>query len=603
MLKLLILTITLLLTAPVAFGAQQNDSVFEQCTEASKSLSNEAAIEHCEKLHSQLENRNSNDSKIILSLLKLEIADLYALQGLREESRHYLQLVKQSEAFTLNQTVRYRWNRSMGLDFLHQNLYPEATNYLKQAYDIAALSENMTQLAKSANDLGLVYSKQKDYKNALLHYKESLKFKEELGNQYYIGTTLNNLGLLNKEQKNYQQAIQYYQQALDAFLKYTEQDGFDQRVFNNMSHLYEDLAVTYSLAGNSEQGEIYTRRIIDTFSRKLSQNDKVRALKNLALVHVEQNQAGKAQLFIQEAEHYATGDSKYIAEIDYIKAAIAYLNGNFEESRYLLKQSIPLSQSADDTLVLEKAYHLLHLLDIEEQRFKQAIDHLKKSYQYKEQSLEAQYESDLRVIQEQIEKERVQRRLIAEQLKSQKQSSKIQSLSNTLLITTLVLVVIAFSATFVIYRKVKEKQRLLESIKTHKEKVLLLKSEQDNDSNDIPVNGSEKQQLGFRQLLVELLIETLALWEKSTQTDRIELAEKSGIWKVSIDDGRLRTRSLDKYIDINKIPQNPRWRNVVKTSHYVLAECSIEQEERLALEAKLDQIMQIIKERSVSQSS
>lgn len=576
---------------------------YEQCIQASENLSNELAIERCETLHDQIGSLNDEKAKITRALVMLETADLYALQGEQEQSRQYLQQVKQSEAFVLNQEVRYRWNRSMGLDFLHQNLYPQATDYLQTAYEIAALSENITQQAKSANDLGLVYYKQKNYKDALLYYKESLKLKEQIGNFYYIGTTLNNLGLLNKELKNYSQAIQYYQQALDAFITYTETDDFDQRVFTNLSHLYEDLAVTYSLTGEPERGEEYTRRIIDTFSRKLSQNDKVRALKNLARVHVEQNQADKAQLFIQEAEHYATRDSKYIAEIDYIKAAIAYLNGNFEEARYLLKQSIPLSKSNDDTHVLEQSYDLLHLLDLQDEHFESAIQHLKTAYQYKEKSLSSQYESDLRVIQEQIEKERVQRRLIAEQLKSQQQSSKIQSLSNTLLIISLVLVIIAFTAAFIIYRKVKEKQRLLESIKTHKDKVLLLESEQDSDMSEEPVAQESKQNLDFRQLLVELLIETLALWEKSTQTDRIELAEKSGIWKVSIDDGRLRTRSLDKYIDINKIPQNPRWRNVVKTSHYVLAECKVEQDERLALEAKLDHIMQVIKQRSVSQSS
>jgi tetratricopeptide (TPR) repeat protein len=328
----------------------------------------------------------------------------------------------------------------------------------------------------------------------------------------------------------------------------------------------------------------------------------VRALKNLALVHVEQKQPKKAQPFIQEAEHYATGDSKYIAEVDYIKAKIAFLLEQYEESRYLLKQAVPLAKNNNNSALLEQSYRLLHDIDLKENNLEDALKHLTLSYQYKEQALEAQYQSDLRVIQEQIEKERVERRLIAERLKSQQQSNQIQSLSNTILIISLVLVILCFVAAFVIYRKIKEKQRLLASIKTHKEKVLLLESEQDGDSEE-KTEQEVTDNLDFRQLLVELLIETLALWEKSTQTDRIELAEKSGIWKVSIDDGRLRTRSLDKYIDINKIPQNPRWRNVVKTSHYVLAECSLDNQERNLLERRLDNIMSVVKERSTSKVS
>ena len=579
----------------------ENKSIYlDNCKDAVTSTPNHEAIEQCEH---QLSLANNHGRSEEATFIKLELADLFALQENREQSRHLLQQVKASEAFTLHQIIRYRWNRSIGLDYLHQNLFLEARDYLQKAYDISQLAEDINLQAKSSNDLGLVYYKQKNYKDALLYYKESLKLKETIGNQYYIGTTLNNLGLLNKELKKYSQAINYYQQALDQFLSYTDKDNFDQRVFTNISHLYEDLAVTYSLSGNIEQGENYTRRVIDTFARKLGQNDKVRALKNLARIHVEQNQPDKAQLFIQEADHYATGDSKYLGEIDYIKASIAYLNGDFEESRHLLKQSIPLSQNNDDTSVLEQSYYLLHNIAVKEKNLTLALDYLQKSYDYKEQTLASQYQSDIRFIQEQIEKERVQRRLISEQLSNQQKSHKIQSLSNTILIISLVLVIIAFTAAFIIYRKAKEKQRLIESIKTHKEKVLLLASEQEITGDDNTEVNSNSAPQSFRQLLVELLIETLAIWEKSTQTDRIELAEKSGIWKVSIDDGRLRTRSLDKYIDINKIPQNPRWRNVVKTSHYVLAECSIESQEREHLEHKLDRIMALIKERSTAQSS
>ncbi|GAA4356054.1 tetratricopeptide repeat protein [Kangiella marina] len=593
-----------LLTLPIlllckSLYAESANTFLSNCKEAVTSQDNSQAIEVCER---QLSSAADTQSVAEATMIRLELADLYALQEDREQSRHLLQQVKASESFVLNQNIRYRWNRAIGMDYLHQTQYTEATEYLQQAYDIAQLANDNTLLAKSANDLGLIYYKQKNYKQALLHYKQSLKLKETLGNRYYIGTTLNNLGLLNKELKNYSEAIDYYQQALEQFLTYTEIDNFDQRVFTNISHLYEDLAVTYSLSGDIKQGEKYTRRVIDTFSRKLGENNKVRAMKNLALIHLELQQPQKAQLFIQEAVHYAASDSKYLAELDYIKAHIAFLNNKYEEAKQLINQSIPLSMAQSDSVILEKSFYLLHQINVQQENVNQALDSLKQSYHYKEQSLKAQYESDLRVIQEQIEKERVERRLIAEQLKSQQQNNRIQSLSNTILVISLVLVIIAFCATFIIYRKVKEKQRLVESIKSHKEKLLLLESEQDGDSTQDD-SSSEGEYYDFRQQLVDLLVETLSLWEKATRTDRIELAEKSGIWKVSIDDGRLRTRSLDKYIDINKIPRNPRWRNVVKTSHYVLAECPLENQERSKLESKLDKVMTVVKQRSVSQSS
>jgi tetratricopeptide (TPR) repeat protein len=80
----------------------------------------------------------------------------------------------------------------------------------------------------------------------------------------------------------------------------------------------------------------------------------------------------------------------------------------------------------------------------------------------------------------------------------------------------------------------------------------------------------------FRSALVDLMQGCLEIWSRYTKTNRIELAEASGFWNVSIDDGRLRTRALDRYLDRRHLPANPRWRSVVKTAHYILSEVDID---------------------------
>ena len=103
----------------------------------------------------------------------------------------------------------------------------------------------------------------------------------------------------------------------------------------------------------------------------------------------------------------------------------------------------------------------------------------------------------------------------------------------------------------------------------------------------------------FHQLLVDLMVFTVEAWEHSTHQSRIELAEQSGIWRVSIDEGRLRTRSLDRYLSIRSLPKKPRWREVLRTSHYVLAECELTEDRRQELEAKLERVNQHLHARAL----
>ncbi len=103
----------------------------------------------------------------------------------------------------------------------------------------------------------------------------------------------------------------------------------------------------------------------------------------------------------------------------------------------------------------------------------------------------------------------------------------------------------------------------------------------------------------FHQLLVDLMVYTVESWEQSTQQSRIELAEQSGIWRVSIDEGRLRTRSLDRYLSIRSLPKKPRWREVLRTGHYVLAECELTKERREELDAKLERVNQHLHARAL----
>lgn len=75
----------------------------------------------------------------------------------------------------------------------------------------------------------------------------------------------------------------------------------------------------------------------------------------------------------------------------------------------------------------------------------------------------------------------------------------------------------------------------------------------------------------YRETIVELMTETLDLWAEATGEGKIAFAEASGIWRVNLDKTSLQTRTLDKYLLIETLPDNPRWRDVLKTVSFILA--------------------------------
>jgi two-component system sensor histidine kinase ChiS len=95
----------------------------------------------------------------------------------------------------------------------------------------------------------------------------------------------------------------------------------------------------------------------------------------------------------------------------------------------------------------------------------------------------------------------------------------------------------------------------------------------------------------FRYALVELMLGVVEAWERSTGLRRLEFAEKSRIWRVTIDDGRLRARAMERYLTLAKLPRHPRWREVVRSAYYVLNECALEQCVRTDLQRRIDAVL------------
>lgn len=106
-----------------------------------------------------------------------------------------------------------------------------------------------------------------------------------------------------------------------------------------------------------------------------------------------------------------------------------------------------------------------------------------------------------------------------------------------------------------------------------------------------PVLDEGAARAAFRLALVELMLAVIEAWERSTGRNRIELAERSRIWRINIDDGRLRARAMERYLSLSRLPQNPRWRDVLRLAYYVLGECRLDPAERDDLQRRVDGVL------------
>lgn len=82
-------------------------------------------------------------------------------------------------------------------------------------------------------------------------------------------------------------------------------------------------------------------------------------------------------------------------------------------------------------------------------------------------------------------------------------------------------------------------------------------------------DGADQKQ-AVREGAVSVMHAALACWERDLGRNKLDLAEASGIWPVYIDKSTPTTRTMDKYLNIESCPRNPRTQRVIDTAEFVL---------------------------------
>jgi two-component system, sensor histidine kinase ChiS len=122
-----------------------------------------------------------------------------------------------------------------------------------------------------------------------------------------------------------------------------------------------------------------------------------------------------------------------------------------------------------------------------------------------------------------------------------------------------------------------------ESPSTHEASAVVL--------SEVAEEAQAPAQQDFRRALVELMLAAIDIWERTTGQGRLEFAEKSRIWRVTIDDGRLRARAMERYLSVSRLPKNPRWRDVLRSAYFVLGQCEMKADARAELQREVDAVL------------
>lgn len=97
----------------------------------------------------------------------------------------------------------------------------------------------------------------------------------------------------------------------------------------------------------------------------------------------------------------------------------------------------------------------------------------------------------------------------------------------------------------------------------------------------------------YRKMIVDVMCLSIDYWETSTNSGKSALAEKSQIWSLYNDNGTYRTRTLDRYLNLNTLPKKPRVQDVFRTANYVLENCLPLKSKKSVLKKKLTHLQEI----------
>lgn len=534
-----------------------------------------ALLEECEISLLTIDSNEKYEAYLIIIAISHEL-------NLHEKEKEYLALLKN------NPKYQFEWNYLNGKENFYQNNIKVAHSDFYEALSVAVIEGNKVLMAKSYNALGVIENELNNYEKALSYYSKSLDLYQQSKSTYFIGLLYTNIGTVYQLLEQYKKASNYYNLSIQTFSNKPPNDEYIQKTDKAVKHAFESLLKINLILNKKTEIKQYSNKILSLGVGQPNTNEKIPSIINQIKVYIINNNLDLAWHFLNKVNKLSMSSNKYLFnEVNFQYAQYFKSKDKIKKAIGYLALAVEYSDSSDFIKLSKYNLELSNLFeDIDPSK---SLSYLQSYQVLREKHLQKKFDSSIQVIMQKIESKKAENFLNLAKLEKADILLKQKTLITKFLIITIVLIVVLVGFASLFLKKKKENIRLAEKINHHAQQLLLL-----NDKENTGIKGTTTiDQNYFRMLLVESMLLAVDVWESQTRTSRLELADKSKIWALSNDDGTLRTRSLDRYLSIKNIPQNPRWRNVVKTCHFVLSDSTLTGSYREKLEIKLAEIISV----------
>lgn len=480
-------------------------------------------------------SNNKADADVFKAYMQL--ASLYRQSGDLILSDKQLLALASAE---LSQLQRYQVVRQQGINAYHNRNYLQSLALFNQAYQLSLQLEDIVLTAKSSNDLANTYQALGDLDTAVTLLLESYNIAKQTNNLNRQAVALNNLGNIYRD----------INQLDDAILSFRQAHQLHQQLQNpkQSAHTLISLAEVFFKKMHFDKAEQLLQQQLTQLQANGLFIQLSRAYLILAEIKLAKNQLQQAQSLLakqKQAAQLVQSKTNNLRAL-LVEAKLKQLQGDHSQAQQLLEQGLQ-SQAAQHSQLAELFYIALAQSQRSTGDYKAAVKTLENYNLLLKHNRAGSSEL-------------YQRRLLETKalVEPTQVASQTLPLSYWLMIG---LTLFACLIAFILYRR-----RVT----------------------------SRPSDVNYRQLLVDIMCLSLQIWEQRGQT-RIELAEQSKMWKVSIDDGRLRVRTFERYLSETTLPKKPRWRNVLNTAKHVLKDAEQTNVLVIELTQKKEQLQALIK--------
>jgi tetratricopeptide (TPR) repeat protein len=494
----------------------------------------------------------------------------------------------------------HRVERQRGILAYRRERLAQAALHFGKALDMARAHGDDGAQAQSWNDVGNAYRRAGDYAGALEAFTTSLALRERRGEAEQAAAVLNNLGNVQQDLGDIAASDDWLGRALAAYRA--------QNAPRQTAHVLESLALNDRRRARDDAARAKLEEAWRTFESQRAPRDQLRVATHLSRLEAEAGRNDAAATWIARA--LDLGAAQNLAPslpLVVAQARTQAARGEASPARAALRTRLA-SHRDDPVGERVEAWRFLAQTSEREGDAARAVGDLKAAQAVAaEQSTQLQNE---RVAQWQVRLD------VAEKVKeiaALREANRAQATTladegtRWRLRLGVAFALFALVAGLLAVRIARQRARFEAQLAHYRAAAEALRAEapapiDDGDeagtAGDVATPADTTED--FRRALVELMVATVQAWERSTRTSPVEFAQKSGIWRVHIDDGRLRMRSMERYLSLARLPRQPRWREVLRSAYFVLAECPLAADERTRIEALVAAVREALKDRATA---